>query len=118
MRIEMEKLILRNYRETDLDDYWEFVNQPNIGPRCGWPVYTDKTKAKERLKFEMTRKFQFAIVLKSEQKVIGSIEIAEITNSFGELGCDVKNARNVDFLLNENYWNYDGSFDGCCEFLL
>lgn len=75
--IETERLILRNYRLDDLEDYWEYVQMPNVGPRCGWPTYTDKEKAKERLKFETTRPLQFAIELKDTHKVVGSIELME-----------------------------------------
>ena len=41
MSIETERLILRNYRIEDLNDYWEYITQPNVGPRCGWQPYTD-----------------------------------------------------------------------------
>ena len=40
--IETERLILRNYRLDDLEDYWEYMQMPNVGPRCGWSAYTDK----------------------------------------------------------------------------
>ena len=55
IEIETERLILRNYRIEDFEDYWEYVQMPNVGPRCGWPAYTDKEKAKERLKIESTK---------------------------------------------------------------
>jgi len=101
MVIETNRLILRNYRIDDLEDYYEYVSQKNVGPRCGWPPYTDINKAKERLEIEIPKPLQFAIVLKSNNKVIGSIELMEPDentkdkNSSKEIGC----------LLNENYWS-------------
>ena len=100
MFIETKNLILRNYTMNDLEDYWEYVSQPNVGPRCGWEPYTSKEAAKERLEYECGRPLQFAIELKSTGKVIGSIEVMEpkrdctTTDNAKELGC----------LLNENYW--------------
>lgn len=98
--IETERLILRNYTLNDLEDYWEYIQMPNVGPRCGWPAYTDKEKAKERLKIESTKPLQYAIELKDTHKVIGSIELMEPdenTKTDGytkEIGC----------LLHEGYW--------------
>jgi len=67
MILETERLILRNFIESDLEDYWEYVQMENVGPRAGWKAYTDKEKAKERLLIESTKSNQFAIVLKSEK---------------------------------------------------
>lgn len=44
--IETERLILRNYRLDDLEDYWEYMQMPNVGPRCGWSAYTDKENSR------------------------------------------------------------------------
>ncbi len=98
MRIETERLILRNYTEADIQDYWEYVSQPNVGPRCGWPVYTEMEKAMERLKYETTKPFQFAIELKDNHKVIGAIELAQTKR------CTTEQEREIGCLLNENYW--------------
>lgn len=97
MKIETERLILRNYTEADLQDYWEYVTQPNVGPRCGWPAYTEKEKALQRLKLETTKLFQFAIELKDSHKVIGSIELAQ-TNRCAD------DEREIGCILNENFW--------------
>ena len=37
--LETERLILRNYKETDFDDYWEFASQPNVGSMDRWNRY-------------------------------------------------------------------------------
>lgn len=98
--IETERLFLRNYTLNDLEDYWEYVQMPNVGPRCGWPAYTDKEKAKERLKIESSKPLQYAIELKDTHKVVGSIELMEpdentkTDGKTNEIGC----------LLHEGYW--------------
>ena len=97
MRIETERLILRNYTEADIQDYWEYVSQPNVGPRCGWQPYTDMKKAVDRLRYETRKPFQFAIELKDSHKVVGSIELDKTkrcTEETKEIGC----------LLSENFW--------------
>ena len=103
--LETDRLILRNYKETDFDDYWEFASQPNVGPMAGWPPHTDKNNTRERLELEISKPNQFAIVVKDENKVIGSIEIMDckteryIGNEF-EPGC-----KEIGMVLSEYYWN-------------
>lgn len=80
--LEKERLILRNYKETDFDDYWEFASQSNVGPMAGWMPYTDKNKARERLELEISKPYQFAIVLKEENRV----------------------SREIGYILSEYYW--------------
>ena len=80
MKLETQRLLLRNYKDTDLEDYWEFVSQANVGPRCGWGVYTDKQKAAERLKYEISKPLQFAIVLKEKNKVISIEDLIKYNN--------------------------------------
>lgn len=102
--IETERLILRNYKETDLEDYWEYVSMESVGPRAGWPAYTDKSKAKERLKIEAQKETQFAIVLKSENKVIGSIELMDCKKDrYSNLNIE-DGATEIGYILSEKYW--------------
>jgi len=105
MQLETERLILRNYKMTDLEDYWEYVQMEDVGPRCGWPAYTDKSKAKERLEVESKKQYQFAIELKSSHKVIGSVELMD-TKTERYPNCDIKNSKEIGFLLSKNYWGH------------
>jgi len=102
--LESERLILRNYKESDLEDYWEYVTNPKIGPACGWPPYTDKSLAFERLKYETTKPNQFAIVYKPDNKVIGSIELMDYNPERYESIEVVNGAKEIGFLLSEKYW--------------
>ena len=103
--LETERLILRNFKETDLDDYFEYVSMKEVGPRAGWPAYTDKEKARERLLFETTKPNQFAIVLKAENKVIGSVELMECNKErYSNLELE-EGAKEIGCVLSEKYWN-------------
>ena len=102
--LETERLVLRNYKETDLEDYWEFVSMESVGPRAGWPAYTDKQKAYERLKTEIQKQNQLAIVLKEENKVIGSIELMDCKKDrYNNLNIEA-GAKEIGFILSEKYW--------------
>lgn len=75
--LETERLILRNFKESDLDDCFEYASMKEVGPMAGWDPYTDKEKAHERLIYESNKPNQFALVLKSNNKVIGSVELMD-----------------------------------------
>lgn len=105
--IETERLILRNYKESDFNDFWDYVSQPNVGPRTGgWPPYTEKEKARERLlNVDCKNLLQFAVYYKEDKKVIGSVEIMEPKQERYpdiEIG---KNTKEIGYLLSENYWS-------------
>ena len=102
--LETERLILRNFKESDLDDYFEYVSMENVGPRAGWPPYTDINKARERLILESKKPNQFALVLKSENKVIGSVELMDCKRDrYSNLKIE-DGAKEVGGVLSEKYW--------------
>lgn len=102
--LETERLILRNYKPSDLENYFEYVSMENVGPRCGWEPYTDKQKAKARLELESTKPHQFAITLKGTDKVIGSVELMNAKNDrYGQFEI-AENAKEIGFLLSNKYW--------------
>lgn len=103
--LETERLLLRNYEESDLDDYFEYVSMDNVGPRAGFPPYTDKETARERLLLETTKPTQFAIVLKSENKVIGGVELMDCNRErYSNLGVE-DGAKEIGCILSEKYWS-------------
>lgn len=106
MRIETKRLMLRNYKETDIDDYFEYVSQPDVGPRCGWQPYTSKDEAMKRLLLEASKPYQFAIVLKESNKVIGSVEIMNLKdNSKYPFLDSIEGVKEIGCLINQDYWN-------------
>lgn len=104
--METDRLILRNFRESDIEDYWEYVQMENVGPRAGWPAYTDRNKAVDRLNIEMEKPDQFAIVLKKENKVIGSVELMACKRErYSMIPTPVEdNAKEIGFVLSARYW--------------
>lgn len=93
--IETERLILRNFRESDFEDFWELYKMPNVRPRGGSIPYNDKETALKAFKNAIQLPLRFAIELKEKQKVIGDIGLSN-NNS------DIKG---LLAMLNENYWN-------------
>ena len=45
MELETKRLLLRNYKTTDINDYWEYVSSDKVGPMCGRTKYKDLKSA-------------------------------------------------------------------------
>lgn len=111
--LESNRIKLRNYELSDIDNYYDYISSTDISGRLGFPPYTSKEQALERLKLEVKKPYQFAIVLKSENKVIGSIELMSPTRDerarekFKERYKGIPHSNNVfeiGFLLSPKYW--------------
>lgn len=102
--LETDRLILRAWEITDLDDFFEYASVEGVGEKAGWEHHKSKDKSLEILKMFMEEKKIFAIVLKENQKAIGSIGIEELGE---ELDKDLDNlsGRELGYVLNKDYWN-------------
>ncbi len=102
--LETDRLILRTWELKDLDDFFEYASVEGVGEKAGWEHHKSKDKSLEILKMFIDEKKVFAIVLKENQKVIGSIGIEELSE---ELDKDLDNllGRELGYVLNKDYWN-------------
>lgn len=98
--IETERLILREIREEDYIDMYEYASLPYVGPQAGWEPHSsyDHTRLAIKL-FRNKGKFNqlgvFAIILKEENKMIGTCELHSFIPNFkAELG----------YTINPSYW--------------
>ena len=71
--LNSERLILRNWQESDSSDLYEYAKSELVGPNAGWKPHQNEEESKEIIKMFIKNNDSYAIVLKSENKVIGSI---------------------------------------------
>lgn len=71
--IETERLILRLFEATDLDDFYAYAKVPGVGERAGWPHHKSKEDTQQVLSAFMKHQDVLAIMHKATRKVIGSI---------------------------------------------
>ena len=86
MIIETERLILRPWRETDVDALLEYARDPRIGPAAGWPPHTDRESTLDVIRTALAVDGNFAVTLRGEDKAIGSIGVFPITRLESALG--------------------------------
>lgn len=102
IRIETERLILRAWRETDLEDFYEYASVDGVGQRCGWLPHKSIDESRQILSIFRAEKKTFALELKETGKVIGSIGLEERD---ADLGMDHnQKGREIGYVLNKDYW--------------
>ena len=80
IRIETERLILRPWSESDLDDFYEYACVPGVGEMAGWPHHESKDTTLNTIRMFLRARDVLALELKESGKVIGSLGIHENDN--------------------------------------
>lgn len=74
--LKTERLLLRPFRETDLQELFECCQNPNLGNNAGWEPHKSIEDSKEVLHTVfMGNEGVFAIILKEDNSLVGSIGI-------------------------------------------
>ncbi len=104
VKLETERLILREWYLSDLDDLFEYASIPGVGEMAGWPHHPNKEESLIRLKKFIEEKKTFAVVYKENHKVIGSLGIEKygaedkLSEFFPYKG------REIGYVLSKDYW--------------
>lgn len=94
--IETERLIIRNPRLEDLNDYHRFASKSNVGPSAGWLAHTSLNESKRVLKTFIRDKDVWVITLKGYDTFIGTIDLRRYDYMRGyELG----------YSLDDTHWH-------------
>ena len=104
VKLESPRLILREFKLSDLDDFFEYASVPGVGEMAGWEHHHNKEKSLEILKQFIEGKHVFAIVYKENNKVIGSLGLEKYgqEDKLSEF-FDYK-GREIGFVLAKDYW--------------
>lgn len=104
MKLETERLILRDFEESDWQAVHEYASDREVVIYAPWGPNTEK-ETKSYINRKITnqheqprRDYTFALILKLEKKLIGacSIYVSDPTNREGWIG----------YVLNRTYWNH------------
>ena len=99
--LETERLILREWKESDSKDLYEYACNELVGPNAGWLPHKNLDESKEIIRIFIKSQCVYAIELKSEEKVIGGIGMHVSTPDI-QLK-DLKQ-REIGYVLNPRYW--------------
>lgn len=96
-----DRLILRAWEINDSKDVYEYAQSEQVGPNAGWPPHESEEKSKEIINHFIESNEVYAIVLKNENKVIGSIGMH---NRTPDDRTKHLNQREIGYVINHNYW--------------
>ena len=104
LRLESERLVLRRWELSDLDDFYEYASVPGVGEMAGWHHHENKEKSLSILKHFIEGKHVLAIVYKENNKAIGSLGIEEygLEDQLTEFS-NLK-GREIGYVLSKDYW--------------
>ena len=96
-----QRLTLRPWRETDIDDFFEYASVDGVGQMAGWTPHKSMDESRVILGHFISNKWTFAI--EYEGKVIGSLGVEEYEeDEFPEFAD--KQARSIGYVLSKDYW--------------
>lgn len=99
--VETPRLILRPWEMKDLADLYAYASVPGVGEMAGWNHHKNLEESKTILRKFIDEKKTFALELKENGKVIGSLGLEEMnpdpegTNKLG---------REIGYVLSRDYW--------------
>ena len=104
-RIEMmqtDRILLRHWRESDAEALYKYANDPDVGPRAGWPPHKSVEESREIIRTVFGNATTWAIELKETGEAIGAIGYAP--------SCDCKlpareNEPITGYWIAKPYWN-------------
>ena len=99
--IKTDRLTLRPWKNSDLDDFFEYASVPGVGEAAGWPHHKTKEESENILDMFIREKKTFAI--EYEGKVIGSVGIELYDENQLPEFAD-KAGREIGFVLSKDYW--------------
>jgi RimJ/RimL family protein N-acetyltransferase len=98
--LETKRLFLRPVTKEDAPSVFAYAKHPEVGPNAGWKPHEDISESERFIDYCIKKRDfgqpgNYAIILKSEDKMIGTIEVHSYKEHKGEIG----------FVLHPDYWN-------------
>lgn len=100
-KLTTDRLIIRKWNESDSKDLYEYAKSELVGPNAGWPPHKNEEESKDIIKMFIKNDDSYAIVLKSENKVIGGIGLHDRKPDETIMN---EKQREIGYVLNPEYW--------------
>ena len=98
--LETERLLLRQWQETDAEDVYAYASGRKVGPMAGWKPHETLEETKSLLKIFAEKDEIWALELKETGKVVGSLGLHKSQKTGVALPYDFE----LGYVLAEPYW--------------
>ena len=99
--LKTERLILRPWRQTDLEDLYAYASVDGVGQMAGWPPHADREESQRILDRFIENRRTFA--LEYQGRVIGSLGV-ELYDEERFPEFDDRQCRSIGYVLSKEYW--------------
>lgn len=99
--LETPRLLLREWRQEDLQDFYEYARVDGLGQMAGWPPHQSIETTQSVLNHFMSREEEYALVHKESGKVIGSLGYRHRSM---EPDYPAPEHREIGYALSKDYW--------------
>lgn len=96
--LQTERLILRPWALTDLDDLFAYARDERVGSMAGWRPCASRDDAARALAQYVTQEYHWAIALRAQGRVIGAVKL----NPDRDRGRYF--AKSIGFVLSPDCW--------------
>ncbi len=102
--LQTDRLILRAFRQTDLDDFYEYASVDGVGEMAGWNHHESKEDSQKILNQFIYNDEVFAICLKENGKVIGTLGVEKYRREEAFTEFNNYYGRELGYVLSKRYW--------------
>ena len=114
--IETERLILRPFIESDYEDVFEYLNEPQVHCFACMKLDSLEEAKVETIKKSKETDYMFAVVLKENGKVIGEIEAHPESSQPDKAENFTLDTFSPCWMLNKNYHSKGYAYEASREF--
>lgn len=96
--LETEHFIMREWKLSDAVDLYEYASTDKVGPMAGWKPHDNLEESEKIIKMFQADGDSWALELKENHKVIGSVGLHRDTRKNFEVDLE------LGYVLAEDYW--------------
>ena len=106
--LETERLLLRAWNTGDLEDFFAYASEPGVGERAGWKHHQSLEESQRILDAFIAEQEVFAVVLKTENRAIGSLGVhpswaSELPDFAAPTGGPPR-VKEIGYVITRAYW--------------
>lgn len=109
-KLSTERLILREWRQADLPQFYNNCKNAKVGPLAGWKPHGAIEDSEKILNMFIEADETWAIVLKDGGKLIGSVGLHSDKSRV-----DIDKVKSLGYVLAEEYWGRGYMPEACKE---
>lgn len=102
--IETERLILRPFRDADLEDFYAYASVEGVGEMAGWKHHESIAESRRILDSFITNDKTFALCLRENGKVVGSLGVEKYGMEEALTEFDAYYGRELGYILAKEHW--------------